>query len=669
MPPRKKSTADGAAPAAPTRTSARSKAAQEAKAAAGPASNGDDQVPATKKPASKRKRTTAASDDEDGASKAKKPASKKAKKSEETIDEEDKADGMDVDEEEKPKATKPASKKPASKKPASKKAKAKAEEEEEEEAEEEEKTEEKKMVTVIKRGAAPVDPSSGKVNTHQVYANDEGVWDATLNQTDVKDNKNKFYNLQLLHPINQTTNIILFTHWGRVGENGQSQVKGPFAPAAAVAAFKAQFKQKAGVNWEDRVGMVAKKGKYTWLERDYDDEEANEGSSKPKSSKKEGKAKEARPIPDSALSPEVQDFCRLIFDTGIINATLSSLNYDANKLPLGKLAKSTITKGFEALKSLSEVIDNNDATLVQRYGTKAKACEELTNLYYSIIPHSFGRNRPIIINNSELLKNELDLVNTLTDMEIASELMQQIEEKEEQDPVNPLDAQFNSLDLTNMEALAPGGQEFKTIEEYVRDSQGHTHSHIKGRVQHVFRVERGAETEAWKKGGFDKVEDGERMLLWHGSRSTNFAGILKQGLRIAPPEAPVNGYMFGKGVYFADIYSKSAGYCYPWLSNDTGVLLLCEVAAKPFYELHDAQYNANENCKKAGKRATKGIGKSQPQKWKDAGKALGVEELKGCHMPDGKPAQVDTPGYLQYNEYIVYDIAQIRVKYLLMVKM
>ena len=43
------------------------------------------------------------------------------------------------------------------------------------------------------------------------------------------------------------------------------------------------------------------------------------------------------------------------------------------------------------------------------------------------------------------------------------------------------------------------------------------------------------------------------MLLWHGSRTTNFAGILQQGLRIAPPEAPVNGYMFGKGVYFADV--------------------------------------------------------------------------------------------------------------------
>ena len=42
------------------------------------------------------------------------------------------------------------------------------------------------------------------------------------------------------------------------------------------------------------------------------------------------------------------------------------------------------------------------------------------------------------------------------------------------------------------------------------------------------------------------------------------------GLRIAPPEAPVTGYMFSKGVYFADMFSKSAkktmfwsvrGYC------------------------------------------------------------------------------------------------------------
>ena len=55
---------------------------------------------------------------------------------------------------------------------------------------------------------------------------------------------------------------------------------------------------------------------------------------------------------------------------------------------------------------------------------------------------------------------------------------------------------------------------------------------------------------------FRKVHN--RFLLWHASRLTNYVGIFKEGLRIAPPEAPVTGYMFGKGIYFSDIVSKSA---------------------------------------------------------------------------------------------------------------
>jgi hypothetical protein len=36
----------------------------------------------------------------------------------------------------------------------------------------------------------------------------------------------------------------------------------------------------------------------------------------------------------------------------------------------------------------------------------------------------------------------------------------------------------------------------------------------------------------------------------------NFNGILSQGLRIAPPEASVSGYAFGRGIYFADSFDK-----------------------------------------------------------------------------------------------------------------
>ncbi|KAJ7630425.1 poly polymerase catalytic domain-containing protein [Roridomyces roridus] len=625
MPPRKKAAADADGTAAPTRSSTRAKKPASTAAATKPAS--------TSKPKSKRARADSDEDeeeDEDDAP-AKKPASKKAKKAPAK-----KKDDVDDDDDDVPAA-------PA------------------------------KMVTVVKRGKAPVDPKSAKVDTHQVYSNDEGVWEAMLNQTNIGDNNNKFYVLQLLHPIGNDSQSVLFTRWGRVGADGQTQIKGPWNGATAINEFKKQFKAKAGVNWEDRIGMVPKKGKYTWLERDYGDGDEDEDMPDASAAGGSGKKKQDdEPIPDCTLAPEIQEFCKLIFSTSIIDATLSSMNYDANKLPLGKLSKTTILRGFAALKTLSEVIEAPNGETALENGGFSQACDLLSGTYYSIIPHDFGRNRPTSINTQLLLKRELELVDALGDMEIASKLMAANAQKgSDGKPVNPLDSHFLQLGLTGMEPVARTSSEFKVLEEYVRDTHGQTHMHIKAKVKNVFRVERASETAAFKKGGFDQVGDGERMLLWHGSRSTNFAGILKQGLRIAPPEAPVTGYMFGKGVYFADMMSKSAGYCYSHMSQNIGILLLCEVAVKPFYERTQAEYDADKGCKNAGARATKGLGRTQPQKWKDAGKALGNDELIGCHMPDGpaQPTVVPNGGYLEYNEYIVYDASQIRLKYLLMVQM
>lgn len=71
---------------------------------------------------------------------------------------------------------------------------------------------------------------------------------------------------------------------------------------------------------------------------------------------------------------------------------------------------------------------------------------------------------------------------------------------------------------------------------YLHNTHGTTHSSYKMEILDVFSVE--------KDTGF--VDGSNKMLLWHGSRLTNWPGILSQGLRIAPPEAPVTGYMFGK---------------------------------------------------------------------------------------------------------------------------
>ncbi|KAG1908515.1 poly polymerase catalytic domain-containing protein [Suillus fuscotomentosus] len=512
----------------------------------------------------------------------------------------------------------------------------------------------KKMVTVVKRGAAPVDPTSGLIFTHQVYSNAESVWDAMLNQTEVGSNKNKFYVIQLLHPIGNDAQCSLYTRWGRVGENGASQIKGPWPSASAIGEFKKQFRSKSGVAWPQRFGMVAAK------ERVFEDEDNKAESSGSNS-------KEDEPVPESKLLPELQvirennfltcansinastDQCRLI------DAHLSSMNYDANKLPLGKLAKSTILNGFAALKKLAEVVEHPDGDMAKSLGGFQTACETLTSEYYSIIPHVFGRMRPTVIRDQDLLKREIahKLINTTINVD------------DDGKPLNPLDAHFRSLGLNSMDPVARDSSEFDTLTRYISDTHGQTH-HFRSAVLHAFRVERGAETSAWLAKGYDKLPAGDRMLLWHGSRTTNFAGILKQGLRIAPPEAPVTGYMFGKGVYFAD----SAGYCYASLSNKIGVLLLCEVAVKPFLEMNNANYNADEDCKKSKTLATKGVGMVQPTNWQDAGMALGHKELEGVHMPKGEALQVNPPGaFLMYNEYIVYDPSQIRLRYLLMVKM
>lgn len=121
---------------------------------------------------------------------------------------------------------------------------------------------------------------------------------------------------------------------------------------------------------------------------------------------------------------------------------------------------------------------------------------------------------------------------------------------------------------------------------------------------------------------------GNRKLLWHGSRITNFVGILSQGLRIAPPEAPSSGYLFGKGVYFADMASKSVGYCCP--TKNTALILLCEVALGNMNELTTTNHNANNLPN--GKHSTKGCGVTYPHP---------EESLKvdGIEIPLGKPTK------------------------------
>ncbi|KFG79917.1 poly polymerase 2 ADP-ribosyltransferase 2 [Metarhizium anisopliae] len=487
------------------------------------------------------------------------------------------------------------------------------------------------------------------------------IYDASLNQSSTSNNHNKFYRLQILF---QGSIYKTWTRWGRVGEMGQNAILGDGSLDDAKKHFEKKFKDKSGLAWKDRT-KDPKPNKYAFVERSYDDESEDGEQDTAPDAKKENE-QDYKP-PECTLPAQVREVMELIFNQNYFDATMSSLNYDANKLPLGKLSKATILRGFQQLKDLASLMDDPALATSQWDMTVASATEHLSNTYYSLIPHAFGRNRPPIINNEALLKKEIELLESLSDMKDASNIMKIDRSKAR--TVHPMDSHFQGLGMREMAPLDHSSSEFDYLQRYLNGSKGSTHG-INYKVRNIFRIRRAGEYERFNDSVFTKIPS-DRRLLWHGSRCTNFGGILSQGLRIAPPEAPVSGYMFGKGIYLADMSTKSANYCCSYISNSHALLLLCEAElGDPLQKLTDASYSAGEDAQKGGMYSTWGMGSTGPSSWIDAGAVH--HSLEGIKMPDTKvapgPTNVDG-AYLAYNEYICYDVAQVKLRYLFHVEM
>ncbi|KAF9571014.1 Poly [ADP-ribose] polymerase 2 [Mortierella alpina] len=486
--------------------------------------------------------------------------------------------------------------------------------------------------------------------TSSVYVDDEVAWNARLNQTNINANNNKFYLIQLLSST--TGEYAVFCHWGRVGAGGQTSTDKYSDLASAQQGFEKKYKEKTRNNWADRDNFVKHAGKYHLLppdDGDSDDEDADETQVKVKEEKKQ-----EEPIPESKLAPKVQDLMSLIFNTQMMNRQMKELDYDADKMPLGKLAKATILHGYEVLKKISRALNRP---------SNRNELSELSSEFYTVIPHNFGRYTPPIIQDAPTLKKKLEMLEALGEIEIAQNLIKENKKLNEALQVHPLDQQFASLKLNKLEPMDKSSERFKLIQQYVKNTHGASHNDYDLEIDEVFDLDRQGEQERFDDSGFSKLHN--RRLLWHGSRLTNYVGILSQGLRIAPPEAPSTGYMFDKGAYFADCVSKSANYCFTSRANNTGLMLLCEVALGDMFELERSDYHAKANSEKRKKHSTKGVGLVSPDEKQD----VFIENDLRVQAGPLKTTKTDNVGYrLQYNEYIVYNTSQVKMRYLLKMK-
>lgn len=265
------------------------------------------------------------------------------------------------------------------------------------------------------------------------------------------------------------------------------------------------------------------------------------------------------------------------------------------------------------------------------------------------------------LDNETQLKEEISLLENLTYVEGAVKILLGAQFRQRE--INPIDYCLEALNI-QIETLKQNGNEFGLLKKYITQN-----SEMKvDSVLNIFRIQRKGEADNIQK--WNTVPN--HMLLFHGSKVFNFIGILSSGLKIAPPEAPATGYMFGKGVYFADMFDKSYNYCDYWdVEDEKGrkkshkYMLICEVALGNMFEVsRDNEFDRELGFLKRGFDSLKALSSQGPDP------ALKFVMNNGVEIPLGKT--------ISYNhgekkdkcvtnspEYVVYDSSQIRMRYLI----
>jgi len=490
---------------------------------------------------------------------------------------------------------------------------------------------------------SPKKKSSGKKKVDEYFAGSASVHEdfaCMLMQSNVSRNNNKFYVIQLLKT---TCGYHVFTRWGRVGEPGRHASQPCANLSIGIREFEKKFKSKTGNNWANRDNFVPKSKKYTPVEIEDDDEDLDTIQDALTNLKKSNPNRKVSVKPCS-LPDKVQQFLRIIFNDRMMEEQMQRFDLNTKEMPLGKLSQTQIQKGFTILEELEDALNNHDSTT------------ELTNQFYTVIPHSFGRRRPPVINSAELLQKKKDMLNVLSDIEVAQKLTkeredQEKEEEEDMEVDHPLDAQYKQLDA-NLEHLDKSSEEFKMVDKYVKNTMER-----KGTLMEVYKVSRNTEGERFKA----HEELDERKLLFHGTNIAVVVSCIKGGLRIMPH----SGGRVGKGLYLADMHGKSAQYT-ATNGDGVGIMFLMEGALGKIHDIN--RDDPSLRTAPSGYHSIVARGWKHPDPAHDL-----VKEFDGKRVvvPQGKPVphpHWNSNSSFAHNEYLVYEESQACMRYILQMK-
>lgn len=157
-----------------------------------------------------------------------------------------------------------------------------------------------------------------------------------LNQTNIANNNNKFYIIQLLEDDSGKSFYVwtryhftllrcyrcrltdFLTRWGRVGVDGQNSLINCSTLTMAMDWFEKKFNDKTRNMWQERHQFLHHPQKYFLVERDF-------GKDEPLP---EVKPITTAPVPDSLLSSPLQDLIKMIFNLEMMEQQMMEVGYD-----------------------------------------------------------------------------------------------------------------------------------------------------------------------------------------------------------------------------------------------------------------------------------------------------------------------------------------------------
>lgn len=247
------------------------------------------------------------------------------------------------------------------------------------------------------------------------------------------------------------------------------------------------------------------------------------------------------------------------------------------RCPLGQLSNEQIDNGRACLNKAKTII--NKKTITNKDNDKI---EELTNEFYSLIPHNLGSgsrgqmSHLLLDDISKINQKEYDLDTLLDAKSIGNSLIS-----------DSIYDQYKSLD-TDLDYIDSSSSLFGWLSDMVLNTRAKNHNYLRTiKVLNAWKVNRAGENSVFENRMNQIAKEvktrqplpvGYRDLmvrrpenrrvfsqanvlpLFHGTRTQNISGIFKKGLLIRPSGVVITGAMYGNSLYMAKNSTKSINY-------------------------------------------------------------------------------------------------------------